>query len=143
MTSANDIQHGGDHYRSALQHWDLCVNYRISYLEAAATKYVTRHRKKAGRLDLDKADHYTAKALELATPADIQVGDVYANLSKGVPIHVVQAFAQANGLTALETLVVDTLFNWQTIRDLEIARERIAELKEVYRVSRGLLKQRP
>ena len=63
--SANDTQVGGSHYRSGLQHWDLIERYGIGYLEAAATKYVVRWRKKNGVEDLKKSRHYTVKLLEL------------------------------------------------------------------------------
>jgi len=62
---ANDIQHGGDHYKSEYQHWDFAERNGLGYLESAATKYLTRHADKAGKLDLEKAGHYTQKLKDL------------------------------------------------------------------------------
>jgi hypothetical protein len=63
--SANDIQHGGDHYKGAkFQHWDLISRNRIGYLEGCASKYPTRWRKKNGAEDVRKAIHYVDKILE-------------------------------------------------------------------------------
>ena len=64
MTTVNDIQHGGDHYRSDYQHWDLVLDMNVPYLEGCATKYICRHRKKNGGQDLLKASHYMEKRLE-------------------------------------------------------------------------------
>lgn len=63
--AANDIQHGGDHYVAPYQHWDMVVDFRLDYYRANATKYLTRHRKKNGLQDVDKADHYVQKLIEL------------------------------------------------------------------------------
>jgi hypothetical protein len=63
---ANDIQHGGDHYKgAAFQHWDLISENHIGYLEGCATKYASRWRKKNGVEDLKKAVHYCDKLTEL------------------------------------------------------------------------------
>jgi len=64
MTIANQMQVGGDHYRSDYQHWDWAINIRLGYLESAATKYVTRWRGKNGVQDVEKAIHYLIKAKE-------------------------------------------------------------------------------
>lgn len=63
---ANTMQVGGTHYqRGGLQHWDFVEAHGIGYLEAAASKYLTRWRDKNGVQDLEKARHYTVKLLEL------------------------------------------------------------------------------
>lgn len=63
--SANDIQHGGIHYRNEYQHWDLVSDLQLNYYIANATKYLTRHRAKNGREDVLKAIHYVDKYVEL------------------------------------------------------------------------------
>ena len=67
MSSANNIQVGGAHYRTTIQHWDF-VAQRLGwrYFVGQATKYLTRWRKKGGRQDVEKARHFVAKLLELA-----------------------------------------------------------------------------
>lgn len=62
--TANDIQHGGSHYKGEYQHWDWAIDIELGYLESAATKYVARWEDKNGALDLYKAAHYMEKALE-------------------------------------------------------------------------------
>lgn len=54
-------QVGGDHYLAAIQHWDLMEEHDVAYLEATATKYVARWRKKNGAEDLQKSLTYLRK----------------------------------------------------------------------------------
>lgn len=65
MTSANDRQEGGDHYKKRkYQHWDMVCDTKMHYLAACATKYISRWRDKNGVEDLKKALHYIDKAKE-------------------------------------------------------------------------------
>lgn len=65
MSSANEIQHGGDHYRgNEYQHWDWVCDTGLPYVLGCATKYVSRWKQKGGVLDLQKAAHYVQKAKE-------------------------------------------------------------------------------
>lgn len=92
---ANDYQVGGDHYNSTYKHWDLALKIPLPYLEACATKHVTRWRKKDGIKDLQKAAHYLAKMIE--------VGDYDVKRRPGVAVDVeVHKFAEANDLTFIE-----------------------------------------
>lgn len=60
------VQIGGDHYKgSRIQHVEFVFANKIPYCEACALKYLTRHRKKNGRQDLEKARHYLQILLEL------------------------------------------------------------------------------
>lgn len=64
--SANDIQHGGDHYKSkAIQPWDYIYANNIGYMEGCAIKYLSRWREKGGVEDLKKARHFIDKLIEL------------------------------------------------------------------------------
>lgn len=64
-TSANDRQHGGDHYKGAeYQHWDWVTDCKLSYLAGVASKYAFRWRRKDGILDLEKSIHYVDKCIE-------------------------------------------------------------------------------
>ena len=64
--TANDIQIGGDHYKSkAIQPWDYIAANRLGYFEGNIVKYVSRWRDKGGQADLLKAKHYLEKLLEL------------------------------------------------------------------------------
>ncbi len=65
---ANDVQHGGSHYRDkAIQPWDFIIANNLGYLEGNVVKYVTRWKEKNGVEDLVKAKHYLEKLLEVAT----------------------------------------------------------------------------
>ena len=64
--AANDIQHGGDHYKTkAIQPWDFIVSNNIGFLEGNAIKYLCRWRDKGGIQDLEKARHYIDKLIEV------------------------------------------------------------------------------
>jgi len=65
MTSANEKQVAGTHYKSAYQHWDWTNDIGLPYLPSACTKYLTRWKKKNGIQDLEKAKHYLDKYIEL------------------------------------------------------------------------------
>lgn len=63
--SANEIQVGGDHYKTAeIQPWDYIVANGIGFLAGNVIKYVTRFDKKNGVEDLKKARHYLDKLIE-------------------------------------------------------------------------------
>ena len=71
MTSANQIQVAGTHYKNkAIQPWDYIISNNIGYLEGNVIKYVSRWRDKGGIDDLKKAQHYLAKLLEVANGSD-------------------------------------------------------------------------
>ena len=64
--TANDIQHGGHHYKlKAIQPWDFIVANKIGFLEGNAIKYIVRWRDKGGIEDLKKAKHYIDKLIEV------------------------------------------------------------------------------
>lgn len=70
LNNANEIQHGGDHYRNkTIQPWDFIHANGIGFLEGSAVKYLTRWREKGGVEDLRKARHFIDKLIELETPA--------------------------------------------------------------------------
>jgi len=65
MTSANQMQVAGTHYKSkAIQPWDYIVSNNLGYLEGNIVKYVSRWKDKGGVDDLKKAQHYLAKLIE-------------------------------------------------------------------------------
>lgn len=118
---ANDMQVGGTHYRSSYQHWDLALEIPYSYLEAAATKYVTRHKKKGGPEDLKKALHYTNKLQE--------DGNYQARALKHPEIlFEIDRFAVENDLSALERRFCEVLGTWEAKSELDEARQIIFQL---------------
>lgn len=71
MPKASDIQVGGSHYKGmAIQHAAFCQANDVPWCEAAALKYICRHRQKNGRQDLEKAIHYLRLCLEYTYTSD-------------------------------------------------------------------------
>lgn len=68
MTTANEKQVGGDHYKHTdIQHWDWSWASGHDLFQYQITKYVDRHFKKNGLQDLLKAKHFLEKYIELLT----------------------------------------------------------------------------
>jgi hypothetical protein len=72
--TANEEQVGGDHYRKHgdLQHWDVVAHFNLDYFQGQITRYVLRWRDKGGMQDLQKAQHYLRKYLELIEAGSIK-----------------------------------------------------------------------
>ena len=62
--SVKDKQVGGSHYQLEIQPIDFIVKNNIPFREANVIKYITRHREKNGRQDIEKAIHYLEMILE-------------------------------------------------------------------------------
>ncbi len=68
MSTANDIQVGGQHYKAkTIQPWDFIAANQLGYFDGNIVKYVSRWRDKGGVDDLRKARHYLDKLIELQT----------------------------------------------------------------------------
>ncbi len=66
MSQANNIQHGGDHYKKkVIEPWDFIEANGIGFLDGNAIKYLTRWKDKNGIEDLKKARHYIDKLIEV------------------------------------------------------------------------------
>ena len=64
--SANDMQVGGRHYiDTAIQPWDYIASNDLGFFEGNIIKYVSRWRSKDGMKDLEKAQHYLNKLIEV------------------------------------------------------------------------------
>lgn len=58
-------QVGGDHYKGTkIQSWDVFLDWALDPWACNVIKYVQRHRKKAGKADLEKAKHYIEFMIE-------------------------------------------------------------------------------
>ena len=64
---ANDIQHGGSHYKQfkGMEPWDVITGWGLGYLDGTALKYIARWKHKNGVEDLKKAVHFLQKAIEV------------------------------------------------------------------------------
>ena len=73
--SQNRIQHGGDHYQKAYQHWDFVHDRKLDYFIGCATKYICREKWGVRRSqDLRKAIHYLRKRHELGYKRPYMMG---------------------------------------------------------------------
>ena len=68
--AANDKQVGGKHYANPIQHWDFVAANDLDYFQGQITKYVCRWKNKNGLEDLQKAQHFLEKYIELMTLAE-------------------------------------------------------------------------
>jgi hypothetical protein len=67
---ASSKQVNGDHYKSmAIQPSEYIHRNGLNWCEGNAIKYITRHKLKGGRVDIEKAIHYLELLLELEYPA--------------------------------------------------------------------------
>lgn len=110
----NDRQVGGTHYKTDYQHWDFATDVKLPYLESAASKYVTRWKKKNGIQDLEKSKHYIEKIIALVAAGK------YENL---IPISpemntFVQKFISSNSLEMIEAHIIFTLVFWRSPAEL-------------------------
>lgn len=73
--TANTKQVGGSHYsqHGALQHWDIVAHFGLDYFQGQITKYVMRWKDKNGLQDLQKAQHFLEKYIEINTERVKQV----------------------------------------------------------------------
>jgi hypothetical protein len=76
---ANDHQVGGTHYhKGGEQHWDRIWRlYGPGYFVGCITKYIERYPHKNGVQDLEKAQHFLEKLLELER-AKLENDDFYS-----------------------------------------------------------------
>jgi len=51
-------QIGGNHYKTNIEPWQVFLDWGLDPWACNVIKYVQRHRKKAGKEDLEKAKHY-------------------------------------------------------------------------------------
>lgn len=124
-TEPNQVQVGGNHYQSFVQHWDFVANNSIPYHEGNATRYLSRWRKKNGVQDLEKALHYVDKIISLfdegvRLPARAGRDESFKN--------EVYRFAYAYGMTRPEAHCCYLICGWRGVEDLLTAKQIISEI---------------
>lgn len=131
-STANQRQVAGTHYRASYQHWDFVADTGMGYFEGQITKYVSRHRKKNGPQDLEKAQHFLEKLAELNKGSlhrpCRRVGGWLHRLGlylRGGLCSVERRardrtdhFVRTNGLSPLEAEVIRRVVEWETYADL-------------------------
>lgn len=64
-----NVQVGGGHYKGfVIQPVEFITRNKIPFIEGCVIKYVSRHRTKNGRQDIEKAIHFLELLLELEYP---------------------------------------------------------------------------
>jgi hypothetical protein len=125
--NANDTQVSGNHYKSAIQHWDFVVERKLDYFRAQVTKYVTRWRKKNGLQDLLKAQHFLQKCMELNVAGLLQF-EYSPSLKTS---YTVEEYCEANDLNCQEHSIISLLCRECTsVGDLRDCQKLLAELVE-------------
>ena len=123
MSEANKRQVGGEHYRSdGIQHWDLISDtYGPAYLLGCATKYLARHRKKNGKQDLEKAEHYLIKIAE-------KLEETGARMSVRPADATLRNFT--DGLCTADRLAIIMCFEAQTPFDFRGVADEVSILRQ-------------
>lgn len=72
--SAFETQVGGDHYKKlAIQPTQYAMANGLDACQFSVVKYVTRHKEKGGKKDLEKAMHFLQMLIELEYPEAMEV----------------------------------------------------------------------
>lgn len=93
--AANDRMVGGDHYPKGTgeEHWDRMYRmFGAGYFIGSITKYVERYQSKGGVEDLQKAEHFIAKLIELETTKAVD-----QTIARHGGMETVTAFTRATG----------------------------------------------
>jgi hypothetical protein len=123
--SANERQVGGAHYSGGYQHWDFAVDADLGPFEYQITKYGTRHRKKAGKQDLEKSAHFVQKLIEL-------VDDGYTPHHGHVTNALIAYYAKANELDSREQGLMRLVCGWTKLAHLLAVRQHLREMLAHY-----------
>jgi hypothetical protein len=147
-TKANDIQVGGTHYQNGFQHWDLVAKYHLGYFEGQVSKYITRHRSKNGKQDVDKALHFLNKMIEVAQVPFIPWWKVLVRETWYYPQHDkvswddMDRYSACNQLDHYERVIVEIMCTWETVDDLRTAANYIRDILHFqYEEVEGLWKE--
>lgn len=125
----NEKQIGGNHYKTALQHWDLlpALGFGPEYYVGQATKYIARWRKKHGVADLRKGQHFVEKLAVLVEKNGthfLRYGEYDRRVVEQAVIRhldgVLGAFFDANESSPDERAVITTIIFASTIDDLAV-----------------------
>lgn len=119
----------GTHYvvkEGGVEHWDYCIGANVPYLEAAATKYIVRWRKKNGLKDLEKARSYVAKRI-----SSYQRG---AGVLRGANRReaMFNRFIDDNKIGPRERNVIDLIMHWKRLDSLFEAHAQLSEIIHKY-----------
>lgn len=114
-------QVGGSHYQAEYQHWDWAAETELGYLEANATKYVSRWRKKGGVEDLKKALSYVKKLTNVHIVQTLLPAGCRRLQSEVLR----KTFTHGADLSGHDAQIIRALDRWLTVDDLVAAAELI------------------
>jgi len=115
----SERQVGGTHYshkENMVQHWDYCVRSETPNLEYAASKYITRWRRKNGVVDLEKALHYIEKRIE-----SYRLGEGATKGGLYIP-GLFKRFLEDNVVVEDERVILYNVMHWARLEDLNVSR---------------------
>jgi hypothetical protein len=129
MTTVQQV--GGEHYQAEYQHWDWVIDANIPYLEANATKYLSRWWKKAGPIDIEKSLSYVEKILEALgqrrySNASFHISP-YTQERQAAEV-AFQKFVQAAKIPPNERGIIHAIGSWKTDTDLVLIKREINTL---------------
>jgi hypothetical protein len=127
--SANDYQSGGNHYKTAYEHWDWALDVNLGCLEYAATKYIARLGNKDGETvlgALEKTLHYVTKIYENAPRLLMR-----PVMPKRWVIQRTELFCSTNKINGEAYVVTRLLAVWQSEGELREVQRILTKLIEM------------
>ena len=128
MKSPLAHQVGGEHYKSAYQPIEFITKFKLLMIEGNLVKYITRHYKKNGKEDLEKAYHY------------LTLGDTFncywlapKNISRSFFIEELNRYAKDNNITELEYSVINECLIGDRDYGMRVLRSLIDNYDEHYK----------
>jgi len=128
MKSPLAHQVGGEHYKSAYQPIEFITRFKLLMIEGNLVKYITRHYKKNGKEDLEKAYHY------------LTLGDTFQcywlapkNISRSFFIEELNRYAKDNNITELEYSVINECLIGDRDYGMRVLRSLIDNYDEHYK----------
>ena len=128
--SAFKTQVGGSHYKQlAIQPTEYCQKNRLGHCESEVVKYVTRHGKKGGRGDIEKAIHFLHLLLEIDYPEEDEIGEGDMEYSMaGIQ-------GQSDGAGRVKALIKNLLREWRdnhTVYNEKAEEQREDDVAEIH-----------
>lgn len=102
--SVFEKQVGGSHYKTKIQHVEFCQVNKVPWCEAAAIKYVVRHRRKNGKEDIEKAIHYVEFVIAIDYARDESRPEAPGSH------YSIQEFISENGIPELEAEIITLIY---------------------------------
>jgi hypothetical protein len=94
-----------NHYEGTIQPTEFIEGRDLSFIEGNVVKYLSRHKKKAGKLDLEKALWYIGRILDKADGKDLEES------------HSTQEFIKSQGFSPLEGEIMTKLVRYYATRN--------------------------